>query len=124
MLYMRRVKTDKGCQTQFTKQPSVIYQSRPCIYTVQLLLMLFLQIFEESSKLQNIRLERQQALQKRHLRELKEFAEAYSSNDKLSQLPPSSSSSSQRERQNSEHGSVGSEQSHCSSQTSIGKVSL
>ena len=47
-----------------------------------------LQIFEESSKLQNIRLERQQALQKRHLRELKEFAEAYSSNDKLSQLPP------------------------------------
>ena len=85
--------------------------------------LLFLQIFEESSKLQNIRLERQQALQKRHLRELKEFAEAYSSNDKLSQLPPSSSSS-QRERQNSEHGSVGSEQSHCSSQTSIGKVSL
>ena len=50
--------------------------------------LLFLQIFEESSKLQNIRLERQQALQKRHLRELKEFAEAYSSNDKLSQLPP------------------------------------
>ena len=86
--------------------------------------LLLLQIFEESSKLQNIRLERQQALQKRHLRELKEFAaEAYSSNDKLSQLPPSSSSS-QRERQNSEHGSVGSEQSHCSSQTSIGKVSL
>ena len=78
------------------------------------------QIFEESSKLQNIRLERQQALQKKHLRELKEFAEAYS-NDKL---PSSSSSSSQRERQNSEHGSISSEQSHCSSQTSIGKVSL
>ncbi|CAI8037800.1 Serine/threonine-protein kinase TAO3 [Geodia barretti] len=78
------------------------------------------EIFEESSKLQNIRLERQQALQKKHLRELKEFAEAYS-NDKL---PSSSSSSSQRERQNSEHGSISSEQSHCSSQTSIGKVSL
>ena len=74
------------------------------------------QILEESSKLQNMRLERQQALQKKHLRELKEFAEAYS-NDKL--LP-----SSQRERQNSEQGSLSSEQSHTSSQTSIGKVSL
>lgn len=74
------------------------------------------EILEESSKLQNMRLERQQALQKKHLRELKEFAEAYS-NDKL--LP-----SSQRERQNSEQGSLSSEQSHTSSQTSIGKVSL
>ena len=86
------------------------------LFLLFLLLLLF-QIFEESSKLQNIRLERQQALQKKHLRELKEFAEAYS-NDKL---PPPSS---QRERQNSEHGSIGSEQSHCSSQASMGKVSL
>ena len=66
--------------------------------------------------MQNIRLERQQELQKRHLRELKEFAEAYS-NDKVPPL-------SHREHRNSEQGSVGSEQSHCSSQTSIGKVSL
>ena len=74
-------------------------------------------IFDESSKLQSIRLERQQALQKVQLRELKEFAEAYS-NDKLPPL------TSERERQNSEHGSIGSEQSYTSSQTSIGKVSL
>ena len=78
---------------------------------------LYLQIFEESSKLQNIRLERQQALQKKHLQELKEFAEAYS-NDKLPH--PSLS----RERQNSERGSLTSEQSHSNSQTSIGRVSL
>lgn len=41
------------------------------------------QIFEESTKLQNLRLERQQQLQRKHLREWKDFAEKYSS-DRIS----------------------------------------
>ena len=41
------------------------------------------QMFDESSKLQNLRLERQQHLQRKHLNEWKEFAEKYSS-DRLS----------------------------------------
>ena len=37
------------------------------------------QIFDESTKLQNLRLERQQHLQRKHLKEWKDFAEKYSS---------------------------------------------
>lgn len=40
-------------------------------------------LFEESVKLQNIRLQRQQKLQKKHLRELREFADLFS-NDRVS----------------------------------------
>lgn len=44
---------------------------------------LTVQIFEESTKLQNLRLERQQQLQRKHLKEWKDFAEKYSS-DRIS----------------------------------------
>ena len=37
------------------------------------------QLFEESVALQNTRLERQQTLQKQHLKELRDFSEEYSS---------------------------------------------
>ena len=50
--------------------------------TLTVLLCMF-QIFDESTKLQNLRLERQQHLQRKHLNEWKEFAEKYSS-DRLS----------------------------------------
>jgi len=68
------------------------------------------QIFEESTKLQNLRLERQQSLQKRQLRELREFAESFS-NDKVSL--------GSADRQSAERVSVTSEQSRSSSQTNI-----
>lgn len=69
-----------------------------------------LQLFEESTKLQNLRLEKQQDLQKRHLRELKEFADSYSSssNEKIDHTHPSCDRSS-----------TNSEQSHSSSATNI-----
>ena len=47
-------------------------------FIVELFDCLF-QIFEESTKLQNLRLERQQQLQRKHLKEWKDFAEKYSS---------------------------------------------
>ena len=75
------------------------------------------QIFEESTKLQNLRLEQQQALQKKQLKELREFAEAFS-NDKTSL--------GSTDRQSAERVSVTSEQSQGSSQTnvSMGTASL
>ena len=45
--------------------------------------MIHIQMYEESAKLQNIRLERQRELQKKQLKELREFAEA-AQNDHLS----------------------------------------
>lgn len=78
---------------------------------------LLFQIFEESTKLQNLRLEQQQALQKKQLKELREFAEAFS-NDKTSL--------GSTDRQSAERVSVTSEQSQGSSQTnvSMGTASL
>lgn len=80
-------------------------------------LSLLFQIFEESTKLQNLRLEQQQALQKKQLKELREFAEAFS-NDKTSL--------GSTDRQSAERVSVTSEQSQGSSQTnvSMGTASL
>ena len=81
------------------------------------LLCLLSQIFEESTKLQNLRLEQQQTLQKKQLKELREFAEAFS-NDKTSL--------GSTDRQSAERVSVTSEQSQGSSQTnvSMGTASL
>ena len=75
---------------------------------------IYLQLFEESTKLQNLRLEKQQDLQKRHLRELKEFADTFSSSEKIDHTHPSCDRSS-----------TNSEQSHSSStNVSMGTSSL
>ena len=76
------------------------------------------QIFEGSTKLQNLRLERQQQLQRKQLREWKEFAETYSS-DRISL-------SSERTfclEQSSEQTSLSSEQS-VGNNVSMGMASL
>ena len=44
---------------------------------------------EESTKLQNLCLEKQQELQKKHLRQLKEFADTFSNNRVKDQVPSS-----------------------------------
>ena len=71
------------------------------------------QIFEESTKLQNLRLERQKELQKRHLRELRDFAEAFC-NDKVSMTSA--------DRQSAERSSLTSDQSNTN--VSMGTASL
>lgn len=75
---------------------------------------LFLQIFEESTRLQNLRLERQQHLQRNQLKEWKNFAEKYS-NDHISL--------NSEQLILGEHSSVSSEQS-LSNSVSVGTASL
>ncbi|XP_003385862.1 PREDICTED: serine/threonine-protein kinase TAO3-like [Amphimedon queenslandica] len=72
------------------------------------------QIFEESTRLQNLRLERQQTLQRNQLKEWKEFAEKYS-NDHISL--------NSEQLILGEHSSVSSEQS-LSNSVSVGTASL
>lgn len=75
-------------------------------------------VFEESTKLQNCRLERQQTLQKKHLKELRDFADAFS-NDKVMHNAGDGQGSS------AERASVTSEQSQNSNtNVSIGTASL
>ena len=87
-----------------------------CVFHSSLSLTLSLsnssQIFDESTWLQNFRLERQQTLQKRQLKELRRFAETFS-NDRST--TSSSGSGSERRRdhahQSPEISSVNSESS-------------
>lgn len=78
------------------------------------MLFIFVQLFDESVVLQKVRLERQQSLQKSHLKDLKDFADEFS-------LDPGRLSSQGRhstERSNSQQSSSN------VSNVSMGMVSL